>query len=430
MRRIIATLFIAVSLLAAVSVSFGFGFPDSSDFEVYFPANGVVRESYRRALTGPLDIAGDLLSATRVDAESGTYVRFRVEEQNGAYYFLFLNEQEDGYHITAPGSYIIKRDATDGRFVQAKVFLQNNEGSFIRIFPKNDQSTIDVYMMNRRLHHAVSIPVPFEELIFSPFSRIVRLTQNRIDWDVFIRRKSTEEDRRTIELVNTIRNVLPQLSDSDDGALDADGTFRFIEDLSINHEAGFNCSGFAKWIVDGLYHPMTGSYLSIEELKVKHLELRGNDWSSHYESLRDPYFGLDWTRNLATALEKAMYRSSVSPEDSDVRSVPYFEYVEDIGYPIDDIELILYLLSQQNPGALYLGSVNREFGSDPVLRQHTHVVVLMPYFRRSGEFAVAVMERNLETSTDSLVSRYSGDYIHLVELNVPPDLTPRLPELY
>ncbi len=419
-------LLVSLTLTIAPRVS-GFGFPDPVSSDLGIPENAVVRESYRDAITGPLGIAGDLLSSTTIDRESGIRVRFKVEEQNGAYYFLFLNEQNGSYPIAAPGTYIVKRDASDGAFVQAKVFLQNDPGSFIRIFSENDQSRMDVYIMDRRLHRSVSIPVGFEELLFSEFSRVIDLTKNRVDWDMVLARKAVEADRNIAEIARRIRMQLPGLGDSDDGALDGDGTFRFIEDLSINEERGFNCSGFAKWVVDGFYYPLTGRYLEIEELKRKHVDLRGNEWSRRYEDMRDPYFGLDWTRNLAVALKTAIYPSAESPETTDVRSVPYFEYVEDIGYAVDDLELILYLLALDNPGSVYLGSVNREFGSKPVLRQHVHVVVLMPYFTESGRFSVAVLERNLETSTDSLVQRYSGDYIHLVELEStgrfePPDL--------
>jgi hypothetical protein len=49
----------------------------------------------------------------------------------------------------------------------------------------------------------------------------------------------------------------------------------------------------------------------------------------------------------------------------------------------------------------------------PTLRQHHHVVLLFPYFDVGGGFHVAVMERNVETSLTSLVSRYGKEYVHL-----------------
>lgn len=53
-----------------------------------------------------------------------------------------------------------------------------------------------------------------------------------------------------VNIIYEIRKVLPKLNDSPIGAIDADGKFL---DKSNN---GLNCSGFAKWIVDGFYTPL------------------------------------------------------------------------------------------------------------------------------------------------------------------------------
>jgi hypothetical protein len=221
--------------------------------------------------------------------------------------------------------------------------------------------------------------------------------------------------------VRQVRSRLHALRDADDGALDEDGTFRFIETLSPQGAAGgFNCSGFAKWIVDGVYSSRSGRYLSITEVKQKRPSDRGNRWSARYEDERDPYFGLDWSRNLALA---AAGRDSGDSEAADVRRVPYLSYVEDVGYPVEALGLAVYLLAVREPGYFYLGSVNQPFGSDPVLRQHVHVVVVFPYFDEAGRFHAIVMERNVETSLNSLARRYPGDSVHLVRVPMPDSLS-------
>jgi hypothetical protein len=208
--------------------------------------------------------------------------------------------------------------------------------------------------------------------------------------------------------------------------MDEDGNLVLIESLRLqDQQAGFNCSGFAKWIVDGLHEPLYGSYLSIGELKTKHLSRRGHRWSDPLEDERDPYFGLDWTRNLATAmLSGEQGETGVDPEAADVRSVAYNEYVEDIGFPVARLPQILYLLAVHEPGHFYIGSLNREFGSDPPLNQHVHVAVLFPYFDDRGRFVVDVMERNVETSLQSLDRRYHDDSIHLVRVRADRSYTP------
>jgi len=225
-------------------------------------------------------------------------------------------------------------------------------------------------------------------------------------------------------MLSKLRSELAFLVDSDDGAMDKNGEYRLIADLSLNPEKGFNCSGFVKWIVDGLYGPRAGELLSIEELKRKHLGYRGNAWSEKYEYERDPYFGLDWSRNLATAVLSLQSGAGVDPEAADVRSVPFFEYFEDVGFRVEDLDLLMYLLARTEPGHFYIGSINRDFGADPVLKQHVHLVALFPYFDEAGVFKTAVMERNVETGIQSLKTRFPSDHIHLVRLPASGDFAP------
>jgi hypothetical protein len=227
------------------------------------------------------------------------------------------------------------------------------------------------------------------------------------------------------QVLERIRLQLPFLPDLEDGALDETGRFVRIEDGLEIKEGGLNCSGFAKWVTDGFYYPLTGRLLDPETLKYKHLGLRGHRWSDRYEEARDPYFGLDWSRNLAVSLANARApHSAQDPEARDVRQALFLRYTEDVGYPVTDLELLLYLESRGNPGSVFIGSLNREYGTDPILRQHFHLVVLFPYFNRSGSFRIAVLERNRETGLPSLLERYAGEYIHLVRLDARGEFSP------
>jgi hypothetical protein len=116
----------------------------------------------------------------------------------------------------------------------------------------------------------------------------------------------------------------------------------------------------------------------------------------------------------------------------DVRSVPTARYREDVGFPVEDLPWILYRLAAIHPGQIYLGSVSRPFGDDVIMRQHSHVVVFLPYFSADGRINAVVMERNAETSTASILERYAGEYVHLTRVDadrpfVPPQFTLNLP---
>ena len=151
-------------------------------------------------------------------------------------------------------------------------------------------------------------------------------------------------------------------------------------------------------------------------LKERDLGIRGNRWTGPLEESRDPYFGIDWSRHLARELARARGDGTGGVEASDVRDAPGFAYVDDVGYPIADLPTVLFRLARTAPGRIYLGSVNRPAPGDPSLRQHDHLVVLLPYVDAGRVFRPAVFESAAETSTGSLVKRYPSDFIHLVRL--------------
>ena len=370
-------------------------------------------------LIGTYAKARAAVNTTTIEQMSTNFaVSFETREQNGSVYLLFINEEGGEFPLYSKGSYILKSDKETGQLLQVKVFIRSEPESFLRITSDGKRSRAEVYLFGYALYKNIVLPLPVEQIVIEPFSRIYELSRYQVDWDIILPAETRLVDQITFAMVESVRQVLGTLNDSDDGAMDTDGSFRYIEDLTDNLQSGFNCSGFAKWIVDGIYLPRAGVMLSIEALKEKHTDLRGNQWSRRYEELRDPYFGLDWSRNLARSILELDSPSDLSAEAADVRRISHFSYIEDVGFRIDDLKIILYMLAVQQPGFFYIGSVNREYGSDPVLKQHVHVVTLFPYFDKNGIFRVVVLERNLETGISSLKRRYSGDYIHIVKIPV------------
>ena len=363
--------------------------------------------------------------ATMSDDGGSAHVSSAVSSD--AAYLLFAVEVDGG---TAPvvgdtegiarsGNFILKRSRDTGDILQAKLFVRDQIGSFARMFPRGDRSVLDLYLFGRRVYGEVPLPVPITHLVTMSLARLIELTHLTIDWQLVLYDEQRPADRRLIELIEAVRPKLPFLTDADDGAMDAAGNFVFIESGALQPaaERGFNCSGFCKWVIDGYYHPIEGAFTDIEELKRKDLEVRGNRWSTWYEAARDPYFGLDWARNLAATLGRARTGRDVGAESGDVRDVSFFNYVEDVGYPLESIELILYTLTIRRPGRFYVGSINQEFGAAPALRQHSHLAVFFPYIDSEGRFRVVQVDRNLERTTASLNRRYPGAYIHLTAID-------------
>jgi hypothetical protein len=428
-RNRLILVFLAASILWATPVS-ALSFEGAPAPRI--PENSDVRRYLRPQVLAPTD---EVLSGEREQVfrhgVSDTRVKYEVRTQNGSFYLLFLNEiphvrAGDGFPVYGAGSYVIKRSLSDGSFTQAKIFLQTDPGFFVRLFPSGARTRMDVFVAGDLLYNDIVIAAPFEQLLFSPVSRLMDMTEAIVDWSLVVPEVETERYSAVRIMVERAREGISSLPDAEDGAMNEDGELVFIESLVLQEgQPGFNCSGFAKWISDGIAKPRSGEYLSIERLKEKHLDYRGHRWSARREDERDPYFGLDWSRNLAVSLLELEHPSrEFGPEDADVREVRYARYVEDVGYPVDDMRRILYMLAIDEPGHFYIGSVNQEFGSDPVLRQHVHVAVFFPYFDENGRFRVTVLERNVETGLDSLAERYPGSYVHLVRARADDTFTP------
>jgi hypothetical protein len=391
------------------------------------PENQEVRERYRELVLGSA-AQGASAAAAVLEQTRGPRVQFRTEAGGGALYYLFLNEEGASFPIAGSGSWIIKRERAGGQFLQAKVYYRSDPRCFLRLFPAGGRTSMEVFLFGLPVDREVQLPLAFTELLAQPFERIRQLSGPVVQWDLLLYGGDPEADRHIERVAARIRAALPQLREAEDGAMDAEGRYVHIADLAPQQSppggggqagpgGGLNCSGFAKWVVDGFALPLTGRYLDIVALKQRHLELRGNRWSLRFEESRDPYFGLDWSRNLSAASRQAAGLPDPGPEAGDVRGVQYLRYREDVGYSMDELPLALYLDNREHPGCVYIGSLNREYGGDPVLRQHYHQAVFLPYQTTAGAFRVAVFDTGRETVLEEIQRRFTGHFVHLVRID-------------
>jgi hypothetical protein len=351
--------------------------------------------------------------------------------------------------LYARGSWILKRSSPDGLPIQAKVFLRSDPGTFIRIYPDGDRSKLDLVVYGGVLNREVPLPVPFERAFSSTMSEIAAWTGSIVDWSLFSPEAGLYREVRAFVAETRLR--LPSLRYADDGALDADGQPVYIATGAPQAApAGLNCSGFASWVADGFFRPLTGRLLDPKALAARRLEERATAAAARYETDLDPYFGLDWTRNIATALLDARYpsrrhglaesdvrispfalvASSVAPGSSEAVNggstyLPYPAYQRDLGYETAGLKSLLYVLALREPGHLYFASISRKSGGAIAgLSRHYHVAVLAPYFEESGEFRIAAFESDVETSVEAIMARVPKDYIHLVRVRAERDFDP------
>lgn len=382
----------------------------------------------KEIIFAPVRTAAEAARRVISQREPGTRVLFQVDVEAGNLYMVFANESRSSFPLAGAGNWVIKRSLADGSFLQAKIFLGEDEERCVRIRPQGDRSVLDLYALGGPLQTDVNLPLPFERVLTASFRDLRRFTEKVVDWNSLLADGRTGADARVERVVKALRSRLPALRDADDGALDESGRAVFIATgKEQGLSGGLNCSGFAKWIVDGFYRPLAGRGTGVEAMKERR-EDRGNRWTRPFEGTRDPFFGLDWSRNLALALQAARAGTpdapSGDPADADVRDVPGFAYEPNVGFAVADLRRILFRLAAEDPGSFYLGSLSR-MGGTPALRTHFHLVALFPYREEDGRFRAAVMERNVESSLESLEKRYGDCHIHLVRLGTEGDFAPQ-----
>lgn len=378
---------------------------------------------------------------------TGESVEVRVERSNTDVLVVISRERNGLYPGTIQGSWILYRNLVDGSPKKIRLYLRSDPYVYVEFRPLSQKkSVLDVVAYSGYIVYAQPIPFAFQDLYTMPVNQVLSSVQ-----DVFPREYFDVDPRLYRDMryfVSLVRNKLKDLEYADDGALDEQGRPVYIaSQLPQNSQWGLNCSGFAKWIIDGLVRPVTGKGLLIDELKQP-VAGRGSQFTEPLESVLDPFFGLDWTRNLALQANRILLSSSYAAmQEIEVTETPISQliikkgkqterisfpsYLKNAGFTIEGLPSLMYSLAVRYPQWFYLASVNtdlpvnlRQYPSGTQLppapgsgiRRHFHVAVLVPYFTEEGVFKVNVFESAAETSFDAFVHRYPGYQIHLVRI--------------
>jgi hypothetical protein len=349
----------------------------------------------------------------------------------------------------AQGSWVLVRRKDTGEAARIRVFLRSDPYTYVQFRPLGpDKCLMDTVVYDAYIQRSLPLPVPFERLYTIPVEEALSLAGERFNRKYFDPDPADYRDLR--DFISAVRKRLPELSFADDGAFNEEGAYVYIDSLEAQKgPGGLNCSGFAKWVVDGLLRPLTGERLPIGPLKEP-FGIRGSSFTGPWEQLRDPFFGLDWTRQLAArAMSVLRSPAHASLEEFEVRAQPFSQvilrengaavihsspgFLKDAGFGFEGLHPLLYTLAVNEPGRIYLAAVNAETGPPatadnlrgrPRMRQYYHIAVLVPYFTENGVFQVALFESAEETSFTRFKTRYPGHAVNLVRIPALPSFDP------
>lgn len=379
-------------------------------------------------------------SVRRETLPGGERIEVRTERAQDEFSIVLARELGGAFPGWAQGSWVVSRSMEDGSLLRIRIFPRSDPYTYIQFRPlDSERSRVDMVVYNAYLAQSVNIPVILERLLTLPLQDILGAANTKTLFRYFEPHTGDYAAART--LISSIRQSLPGLSFADDGAINEDGDYVFINTLEKQIEnPGLNCSGFVKWLADGLLRPVTGRRLPIKMLKQAYGQ-RGSSLTAPFEAMRDPFFGLDWIRNLASAVNSTLKSPSfdvleelevnncpfsriILRKDGTTRTEPYSGFLSEAGFDINGLAALMYTLAIDEPGMFYLGAVNTELAPKPRMRQYFHIAAFLPYFDEDGLFHIALFESAAETSFNRFASRYPGHYINLVRIPIEKTFEP------
>ncbi len=368
------------------------------------------------------------------------------------------------------GTWILYKDYATGEDKAIKIFPRENPELYLELKP-HKKTNIDYYQNNKNyteeqgktlvnicLYNAfvrkeIAIGIPFNSLYYLSLMELKENTKNILPWEIFDPPVAYSSIEASSDI---IRERLHKLVYIEDGAFDEFGNPVHLrtgkpqtqDEIIANIQpkqklseikGGVNCSGFVKWIVDGIIKPIAGQGTYIKPLITK-TDVPDTFFTKPYE-YKQLYFGLKWIRHLASAALSLNVKRTVLPSDAgiDVKIEPFalvppvnrqnkaenkqeffsFKgYEKNAGYQTEYLQALLYYLAITEPGHFYLGTVNNEMGN-PKLRQYYHVAAFFPYFDIFGNFHIAVFESAAETSIEQFTRVNAGAFTALVRIRAP-----------
>ena len=400
------------------------------------PDSSAVRDQAMEPwLTAPISAVIDR-ECENVQTDFGQVFQVRAEREGSEVAIVFA-PREGSYDFLgkAPGAWVVYRDYYSGKILRVNVYFQYDSRVYVCLRPDNQpkkpKSEVDLIIHGAYACRGVPLGIPFSEVLKLSFSELFNLTKETVPWNY------VKTDYRNYvnnnKMVEKIRRKLPQFEYIEDAAYDEFENPVYISTGEARSgtpgKIGINCSGFTKWVVDGITIALSGSATKIEALKQPTIELDGTLYKSQAEE-EEMFRSYDWIRNLSTAavcaerdkefpagtlgvdVQVNPFAGLKSP-DGTVRNVGF---VPKTGYEINLLKPLLYVLAATEPDMLYLGAVKTckcKTEDEPETWTFHHDVVFLPYFDQAGICHIEVFESGVETSFEEFVEENKGSYIYL-----------------
>lgn len=321
------------------------------------------------------------------------------------------------------GSWILYRNAKTGVPVAVRYYNMNDPEVYVEFTPNGNKTFAEFSIFGGLVAKNVSIGVPLTYFYTASLADVEKLTQNTLPWDYVRTIDKIYTD--TMQATYIIRALLPDLQRA-----------KMFVGASSNLD-------FLKWIIDGFVKPLVGGNILDEVLQENTVTA-----TSAISGTSDNYKSLNYVRNLALAALAAYTDTNYDYATSGVgvTTEPFSVYknqngtqnrsgfTENLGYPIDILESLLYTLAASEPNRFFLGAIQKtqaspDGGRTPERYSFENAAVFFPWFDSTGKFHVAIFENGAEFTYEQFLQRHENSFVYLTRVKATSRFYPYEPEL-
>jgi len=435
-------------LLTVISISPLFaaynslGIPDSSEIrselvEEWFEAPLSVVRNYKSRVY--YNFNGDIFQVRLEESDSfysiivspKTNIQVEVYSDTGK-----TVEEQVAYPYDAAGSFVLIKDKKTDEPLRIRYYFLKNSEVFIQFTPNGKMGLTDLVIFGGYAAKGISTGVPFEKFYSTSFEEVMNYTKSKIPWNYVT--IAIERYDSVRQMAAIIRNALPNIVYCDNAMYDEDGNLVNIltgKPLSIedydDSKIYLSSAGFLKWVADGLVEPITGGQLRREALLTETVKVKEVGYQGVLSQTYNLFFGLNWVRNLASAVvsvytgSKYLYFESgvdvtVQPFATEMahnKTANSVTFVSDSGYSVAGLKTLFYVLAATDPETFYFGSIRQTDRTvTPEVKAFNECVIFMPYFETNGAFSCFVFMNGREMTLEQFCQRYGEEFVYLTKV--------------
>ncbi len=349
------------------------------------------------------------------------------------------------------GSWMLYRNIASGKAEKVIILFTENPEVFLQVRPEGNKTVADLVVYGYYLSRSVPIGIQFDSIYTTSFQSLLNMTQRSMDWNSATSIPGQYESIKA--MIGTIRAALPTMEYKEDVAYNEIGEPYYImkgipylpepEDLALNYwkiaedektdnngkTLVVSAPGFVKWVVDGIVRAYTGKGTRISDLIQPTVQFEPYSKAGVKSQSWNLTLNLDWDRHLA---EKALSARSVknnytyitggvdvnerffvSETTADSRVVGTVSYTPNVGYKIESLRALLYVLANREPGWFFLGAIRHTSKTKVDEAVYDGNAVFFPYITDKGKFACSVFQNGTEISLDKFMESNEGATVHL-----------------